>query len=192
MKQIILALLCGLLMLCAGCSGRQELPTEIAEVGDVLVKQEDALLPSSPLTGFASAPTAAEAVNTVTSDMVCSWFHDVISEEFTELPAEDGCSIHAASLTDGGSIEVMNYYGSYYSTTFLYSVETDSDTMLNSAVGNLELYLARKLTDTEREELRQAAEAVLLGSEMQHIRALSEFVRVTLFSENDKIHIQCS
>jgi len=37
MKQIILALLCGMLMLCAGCSGRQELPTEIAEVGEVLL-----------------------------------------------------------------------------------------------------------------------------------------------------------
>ena len=91
-----------------------------------------------------------------------------------------------------GVMEVMDYYGSYYSTTFRYPVQTGADSIAGAASENVERYLDRKLTDAEREELRTAVQSVVMGAGILQIQALSEYVRVSVFSEDGSIHIQCS
>lgn len=192
MKRLTFVLLCVMCLFCASCSGQEELPTEIAGVGDVLVKENGGLLPPNPLTESDRILSANADVGTITSEMVCKWFEDVVTEAFAEQPAEEGFSICTAALSDGGIMEVMDYYGSYYSTTFRYPVQTGADSIAGAASENVERYLDRKLTDAEREELRTAVQSVVMGAGILQIQALSEYVRVSVFSEDGSIHIQCS
>lgn len=131
-------------------------------------------------------------LSALTSEMVSGWYSERLSKEFTEQPAEEGFTITSASLADGGTIEIMDYYGSYYSTTFSYPATAEQETIVEAAASNIEVYLARRLTDAEGEELRQAIGAAVLGSELVQIQALADYVRVSVFLESERVHIQCS
>lgn len=192
MKRMMSILLCALCLLCVGCSARDTLPTEIAEVGDALIKEDDVLLPSQTFPDDADVAVLQEQMRTVTSEMVCEWYSDMVTGGFAETSGEEGFTIHAAELTEGGRIEVLDYYGSYQSTTLSYPTPDSAATVMDAATDSLEQYLARQLADAERLELQQAIDSVLLGAEMVQLQSLSDYVRVSVFLEANEIRIQYS
>lgn len=192
MKYFSYILLFIVLLTCAGCSRQEQLPTNITEVGGSIIKERDSLLQTQDM----RLPTNTQAVDAdlsaLTSEMVSGWYSELLLEQFTEQPAEEGFTIASASLADGGTIEIMDYYGSYYSTTFSYPATAEQEAIVEAAASNIEVYLARRLTDAEGEKLRQAIGAAMLGSELVQIQALADYVRVSVFLESERVYIQCS
>lgn len=183
------------LCLLSGCGG-DNLPTEIQDVGDTIVKEQD-LLETHDIEetgGIQSGPTGdIDLTQTqdgqMTPDMAKEWIADCISGEYEK--AEDGDIItETASMKDGGTARITTYCGFYYSTEFRYPVEMDG--ILEKAEACLCAYIGRDMTDLEKEELQEAMSMVSNGSDAGFVSSMSETAYVYVFIEDGDMVIQCS
>ena len=192
MKRFIVMLLCAVLFSSAGCKSQQELPSGVAEVGGAIVKEDDLLEPASSSEQNSTLPGNFVS-ETITAEMVMEWYREAVEGDFSQFQEDEmGISVAEATMPTGGTIEVMNYYGVYYSTTFAYDMTGVEDGLVKQVAEHISIYLARSLTDMEYLELKTAIEAVRLGSERVFLQTLSEFVQATIYLENGHICVQCS
>ena len=183
------------LCLLSGCGGNN-LPTEIQNVGDTIVKEQDLLethdikgtggIQSGPI-GDIDLTQAQEGQ--MTSDMAKEWISDCVSGEYQK--EEEGDIItESASMKDGGTARITTYCGFYYSTEFRYPI--DMDGILEKAETCLCTYINRDMTDLEKEELQEAMSMVSNGSDAGFVSSMCETAYVYVFVEDGNMVVQCS
>lgn len=188
-----------------GCNNNDTLPSDIADVGGELVKDEELLDETNP--DYQDNETPAESDVENQDDDVClsgitseyasiddikTWIADEVTGEYTSTPgaSENDVSSEATTLTTGERVDILFYGDVYFMTELYLEPDEDVDSLKTKTVDFLAAYVGRNLTDQEANDVETAIEVGLKGGEMGYVESLGNTATVYTMIQNEKLLVQ--